>query len=292
MLSSDKPSELILNPDGSVYHLHLHPEQVSDTIITVGDPDRVQMVSRYFDRIEFKNHKREFVTHTGYIGNKRITCISTGIGTDNIDIVLNELHLVTNFDLKKNQPLTTFTKLKIYRIGTSGSLHADVPVDSLLISDFGVGIDNLLHFYKFTNSIEEIKLLEQFKLHHYFHHTIHPYVFTGSAVLIERFKKSGFLHGITLSCPGFYGPQGRNIILPISQEKFYDDLKSFTFEHYRITNFEMETAALYGLSTLMGHECISLNALLANRSTGEFSTDPEKTVDALINKSLETIISS
>jgi len=284
-----RPSELILNTDGSVYHLHLLPHHVADTVITVGDPDRVAMVSRYFDTIEFENHKREFVTHTGYIGKKRITVISSGIGTDNIDIVLNELHLVKNYDFENHEMKAGRTSMEIFRIGTSGCVQPDIAVDSLLISDYCIGIDNLMHFYQFENTPEETRLLEQFKLHHYFYHAIHPYITTASPVLNKLFDDKNFYHGITLSCPGFYGPQGRRINLPISQEKFYDDLKTFTFENYRITNFEMETAALYGLSNLLGHRCISLNALLANRVTGEFSKDPTAAVDRLIRTTLDVI---
>lgn len=286
-----QPSELILNPDGSVYHLHLLPEHVADTIITVGDPDRVEMVSKYFDRIEFKIHKREFITHTGYIGNKRITIISTGIGTDNIDIVFNELHILKNYDFKNQEIKNELTSLTIYRIGTSGCLIPEIPVNSFLISDFGIGIDNLMHFYRFENSETESRLLNAFESHHYFHHRIHPYVFAGSPKLIDTFNDKIFHHGITLTSPGFYGPQGRRIFLNLSQQQFYDDLKTFTFENYRVTNFEMETAAMYGLSKLMGHNCISLNVLLANRATGEFSKDPHAAVDALVKIALEKISS-
>ncbi|MFI5170892.1 MAG: nucleoside phosphorylase [Chitinophagales bacterium] len=283
-----EPSELILNKDGTVYHLHLHPEQIADTIITVGDPDRVKMVSKYFDSIEFINQSREFITHTGNIGNKRLTVISTGIGTDNIDIVLNELHLLKNFDLKQKTAKPQLTKLEIIRIGTSGCIQKDIPVDSLLVSEFAIGIDNVMQFYKFENTTEEEQLLEQFKSNCYFFHTIHPYIFKAAESLYTIFSKE-FISGITLTAPGFYAPQGRKINLPVTQEKFYDDIVNFKYQHYRVTNFEMETSALYGLSKLLGHGCISLNALLANRATGEFSKDSEKTVDKLIAKTLELI---
>ena len=281
-------SELILNPDGSVYHLNLHPEQVADTIITVGDPDRVAMVSKYFDSIEFKNQKREFVTHTGYIGKKRITVISTGIGTDNIDIVLNELHSLKNFNLKNKVVKDQQIKLKIIRIGTSGCIQKDIPVDSLLVSEFAIGIDNVMHFYKFENTRDEEELLNQFKLQCYFYHTIHPYIFKSNDHLFQVFSK-GFLSGITLTAPGFYAPQGRKINLQVSQEKFYNDIVNFKFNKHRITNIEMETSALYGLSKLMGHSCISLNVLLANRATGEFSKSPERAVENLIQQTFEII---
>lgn len=284
-----QPSELILNPDGSVYHLHLLPEHVADIIITVGDPDRVEMVSKYFDTIEFKNQKREFITHTGTINGKSITVISTGIGTDNIDIVFNELHILKNYDFEKKEIKPNRNSLTIYRIGTSGCLIPEIPVDSFLVSDFGIGIDNLLHFYRFENSGTETRLLNAFETHHNFHHRIHPYAFAGSAQLIQDFTGNDFYHGITLTGPGFYGPQGRRIFLNLSQQQFYDDLKTFSFENYRVTNFEMETAAMYGLAKLMGHACISLNVLLANRATGEFSKDPHAAVDRLIKVALEKI---
>lgn len=284
-----QPSELILNPDGSVYHLHLLPEHVAETIITVGDPDRVEMVSKYFDSVECKIHKREFVTHTGYVGKKRITVISTGIGTDNIDIVFNELHILKNYDFEKKEIKNNRSSLSIFRIGTSGCLIPEIPVNAFLVSDFGIGIDNLLHFYRFDNSDTEERLLKEFESHHYFHHRIHPYVFAGSTQFIQDFNDPLFHHGITITGPGFYGPQGRRIFLNLSQQKFYDDLKTFRFENYKVTNFEMETAAMYGLAKLMGHACISLNVLLANRATGEFSKDPHAAVDALVRIALEKI---
>ena len=288
MIEQHKASELILNPDGSIYHLHLLADDVSDTIITVGDPDRVTMVSRYFDSIEIKKQKREFVTHTGYIGKKRVTVISTGIGTDNIDIAFNELHLLKNYDFSENKFKAAPVSLNIIRIGTSGCIQEDIPVDAFLASSFGVGIDNVMHFYIFENSKEEEEILTRFKLHCYFHHTIHPYVFKGDANLHAKFEKE-FYSGITLTAPGFYAPQGRKVSLPVSQEKFYEDIKSFKLAQHRITNIEMETAAMYGFSKLLGHQCLSLNVLLANRARGEFSKDPDKAVDGLIRKSLEVI---
>lgn len=288
MIEQHKASELILNQDGSIYHLHLLPEDVADTIITVGDPDRVTMVSRYFDSVEIKKQKREFVTHTGYIGKKRVTVISTGIGTDNIDIALNELHLLKNYDFSESEFKSEPISLNIIRIGTSGCIQEDIPVDAFLASSFGIGIDNVMHFYTFENTKEEEDILTGFKLHCYFHHTMHPYVFKGDENLQTKFQKD-FYSGITLTAPGFYAPQGRKVNLPISQEKFYEDIKSFNTAGHRITNIEMETAAMYGFSKLLGHKCLSLNVLLANRARGEFSKDPDKAVDGLIKKSLEVI---
>lgn len=283
-----KPSELILNNDGSIYHLHLHPEDLAETIITVGDPDRVAMVSKYFDKIELKNQKREFVTHTGYIGSKRITVISTGIGTDNIDIALNELHILANYDFKNQTFKPEPVSLNIFRMGTSGCIQEDIPVDACLVSSFGVGIDNVMHFYQFENTPEEEELLTRFKLHCYFKSEINPYVFKGDETLFEAFSYA-FYSGVTLTAPGFYAPQGRIVNLPSSQERFYRDIENFQYNNHRITNIEMETSALYGFSKLLGHRCISLNVLLANRAKGTFSKNPEAAIDNLILKSLSII---
>lgn len=288
MNSQPRASELILNDDGSIYHLHLHPEEVADTVITVGDPGRVEMVSRHFDRIEVRRHKREFITHTGYMGNKRITVISTGIGPDNIDIVFNELHALRKYDLRTHAEREQIQPYTIIRFGTSGCIQADIPVGTLLMSEYAVGIDNVLHFYQFQNTDAETALLEQFKLHCYFHHTIHPYVFSGDAALQAHFSNT-CIKGITLTAPGFYAPQGRAVNLPLSHPEFYTDITTFNWNGHRITNFEMETATMYGLAALMGHRCLSLNVLLANRANGTFCTDPEAAVETLIKKGLEGV---
>lgn len=289
MNGQQRASELILNRDGSIYHLHLHPEQVADTIITVGDPGRVETVSRHFDRIEVRQQKREFITHTGYIGNKRITVISTGIGPDNIDIVFNELHALRKYDFSTHAQLRTIRPYTIIRFGTSGCIQANIPVGTLLMSEFAVGLDNVLHFYQFANTLQETALLEQFTLHCYFHHTIHPYVSAGDAQLLSHFSNT-FIKGITLTAPGFYAPQGRAVNLPLSHPEFYNDITTFNWNGHRITNFEMETATMYGLSALMGHRCLSLNVLLANRANGTFCADPEDAVEELVKKGLEGIL--
>lgn len=291
MSTAPRASELIRNADGSIYHLHLLPEQVADTIITVGDPDRVSQVSRHFDRITFKQQKREFITHTGYIGNKHLTVISTGIGPDNIDIVFNELHALRQFDFQGHHAINITSPYTIIRFGTSGAIQSDIPVGTLLMSAQAIGIDNVMHFYQYTPTPEEDALLEQFKMQCYFHHTIHPYIAGAHSELLERFASS-FQSGITLTAPGFYAPQGRAVNLPVSHPAFYDDITAFRYQDRRITNFEMETATMYGLARLLGHKCISLNVLLANRANGEFIADPTAAVEKLIAAGLERITRS
>lgn len=283
-----KASEIILNADGSVYHLHLHPEQVSDTIITVGDPDRVKLVSRHFTTIEHTVEKREFITHTGYYNTKRITVISSGIGTDNIDIVLNELHILKHVNLQTRKLLPTNNPFKIFRIGTSGSLRSDIPVDSFVAGVYAIGLDNLMHFYSYKNTKEETELLQNFLKTIYFPETISPYVFASSKEL-QKYFDSDFHNGITITCPGFYGPQARAIFSSPILPNFLEQLNAFQFQNYCICNFEMESSGLYGLSSLLNHQCISLNAILANRADGTFSKQPEKTIARLIEKCLDVI---
>lgn len=284
-------SELIINPRGSIYHLDVHPDELATDIITVGDPDRVGQVSQHFDQIEFVRQHREFVTHTGYIGKKRLSVVSTGIGTDNIDIVLNELDALVNIDFETRTLKPQLTKLNMVRIGTSGSLQKDIPVDSFLVSTHGLGIDNLLNFYENTPTQAELDMLEAFaaqtKLSS---NAAAPYISACGQVLLPLFDK-GFYKGITVTCPGFYGPQGRVLRLGLSNPGFIDSLTHFSFEGNIISNFEMETAGLYGLGKLMGHQVLSLNAIMANRVTGEFSKDGKTTMDKLINKTLEILTS-
>lgn len=288
-----KPSELILNPDGSIYHLHLLPEHIANTIITVGDPDRVAKVSKYFDRIDIKIQKREFVTHTGWLGTKRLSVISTGIGTDNIDIVLNELDALVNIDLKTKQIKEKLTALKIIRIGTSGCLQPDIPVDSFLVSTHGIGLDSLYHFYeadrKETLENQELKsAFEKYLIPKKAGLPNTPYLCAGSTELLEQMG-TGMYQGITLTCPGFYAPQGRTLRLPARFKNLLDIFQNFQYQDYRCTNFEMETAGIYALAQLMGHHAISFNALLANRATGHFSPHPKKTTERLIQLVLERL---
>jgi uridine phosphorylase len=281
-------SELIINSRGAAYHVNCRPEEIANTIITVGDPDRVGEVSKYFDSIEFKNQHREFVTHTGFIGGKRISVTSTGIGPDNIDIVLNELDALVNIDFETRTIKPTLTKLNIIRIGTSGSLQAEIPVDSFVASTHAFGIDNLMNFYKHSNNDEESELLRAFVSHTKIDGITNPYMFGASVGLLKEFV-TGFHHGITVTCPGFYAPQGRVLRLGLAKPMLIDELTTFNFGNHRISNFEMETAAIYGLGSLLGHSCLSLSGIVANRITKQFSADGALAVENLIKKTLEII---
>jgi uridine phosphorylase len=282
-------SELIINKRGAIYHLDLRPEELAPVIITVGDPDRVGVVSAHFDSIEFKTKHREFVTHTGFIGKKRISVVSTGIGTDNIDIVLNELDALVNIDLETRSVKPSLTSLHIIRIGTSGSLQKDIPVDSYVVSSHGLGIDNLLNFYRHQENEEEKELLQSFVTQTQLHHRIsQPYISNCSPSLAKHFG-TGFIHGITVTCPGFYGPQGRILRLGLSHPNLLDRLTDFSFGRHRITNFEMETAGIYGLGKILGHQCLSLSAIVANRVTKQFSADGNKCVEELVTRALEIL---
>ena len=286
------PSELIINPDGSIYHLNLRPEQIAKTVIVVGDPDRVAKVSTHFDRIEYKMQKREFVTHTGSYKGKRITVISTGIGTDNIDIVLNELDALVNIDFEKRTEKEALTSLDIIRIGTSGAMQEDIPVDSFVASKYGLGLDGLLHFYNHKNNADEHMTFLQFMetVGTETNFPIRPYIARAGEDLLKNLA-ADFKQGITLTCPGFYAPQGRILRADLSVDNFLLNLGKFSYKNLRCTNFEMETAAIYGLSNILGHQAISFNAILANRVTNEFSIKPKESVKQLIEIVLERIAS-
>ncbi len=279
---------MILNDDGSVYHLHLKPDHIADTIITVGDPDRVDSVSRHFDRIEFKGVKREFVTHTGYIGQKRLTVLSTGIGPDNIDIVLNELDMLANMDLENRQVRKVHKTLTIVRLGTSGTICSDIPVHSLIVSDGAAGLDNLLHFYHAEKTEEETAMEQAFNSWMDLPSGIVPYFFLADKELVQAFG-SGFTSGITLTAPGFYGPQGRQVHAAIRIPDLLDRAAGFRSGQTRITNIEMESAAIFGLCRALGHRAGSVNVILANRATGQFSVDPHRAVEQMIIQALEVI---
>jgi len=281
-------SELIINSRGAVYHLDLRPEELATTILTVGDPDRVATVSKHFDKIEVRAQHREFVAHTGTIGKKRITVVSTGIGTDNIDIVLNELDALVNIDFVTRTVKSDLTQLTIIRVGTSGSLQADIPVDSFVASTHGLGIDNLLNFYRHEENGEEKEILHSFITQTQLQRFVHPYISGVSAALIRHFVE-GFHQGITVTCPGFYGPQGRVLRLGLSHPELVDRLTDFRYGPHRITNFEMETAGIYGLGKILGHHCLSLSAIVANRVRKEFSRDGNAAVEALIRQTLEIV---
>lgn len=282
-------SEFIQNTDGSVYHLNLLPKHLANTVITVGDPERVNAITRYFDKIEFKVQKREFHTQTGTYKGKRITVISTGIGTDNMDIVLNELDALVNIDFKTRSVKDKLTKLEIIRIGTSGSIQEEIPLDSFLISESAIGFDALLHFYD-CNHILDKEFSEALTKHMIWpKENPDPYVVNADKELASKFNE-GFHRGVTLTNCGFYGPQGRVLRLKLKDALLNEKLNSFNYSGKKITNLEMETSAIYGLSKLLGHRAVSLNAIVANRVTKEFSENPKKTVDSLIQLALKQIV--
>lgn len=282
-------SELIINPRGAIYHLDLKPDELAGNIITVGDPARVREISKHFDRIEIERQHREFVTHTGFVGKKRISIVSTGIGPDNIDIVMNELDALVNIDFESRTVHNELTQLNIIRIGTSGSLQADVPVDSFVASTHGLGIDNLMNFYLQENNEEEKQLIQSFVTQTQLHNGFgYPYIAAASMRLLKHFVQ-GYHQGVTVTCPGFYGPQGRVLRLPLANPQLIDRLTSFEFGTHRITNFEMETSAVYGLGKVLHHHCLSLSAIIANRIHKDFSKEPLALMDKLIKTSLEII---
>jgi uridine phosphorylase len=282
-------SELIINDRGAIYHLNVRPEEIADTIITVGDPERVAEVSKYFDRVEHKLAHREFITHTGYIGQKRISVLSTGIGPDNIDITLNEIDALANINFDTRSINDQKKSVSIIRMGTCGSLQGEVGVNELVAGTHGLGIDNVLHFYERENNEEEKAILAAFDEHTKISaHKIQPYIASASAGLLKHFTE-GYSHGITVTCPGFYGPQGRILRLPLKMPNLVDQMTSFKYGQHRIANFEMETSAIYGLCNLLGHQCLSINVIIANRVKKEYSKDMGKAVDHMIQKSLGII---
>jgi uridine phosphorylase len=285
-------SELIINDRGAIYHINCRPEEIAHTIITVGDPDRVKEVSKHFDSIEFINQHREFITHTGYIGKKRLSVTSTGIGPDNIDIVMNELDALVNIDFDSRTIKEKLTTLRIIRVGTSGSLQAAIPVDSYVVSTHGLGLDNLMNFYQHSSNEEEKQLLHSFITHSQLHQGVTAPYITGAGVSLLKEFVHGFHQGITVTCPGFYGPQGRVLRMGLTQPQLIDRLSSFTFGQHRITNFEMETSAIYGMGKVLGHHCLSLSTVAFNRINKEFTKDGAKAVEGLIEKTLEIVSSS
>jgi len=283
------PSEFILNADKSIYHLNLLPEDIADTIITVGDPDRVWEVSKYFDFIEVEKYKREFRTHTGRLNDKRITVISTGIGTDNIDIVMNELDALVNIDFDSKSVRQQHTPLDIIRIGTSGAIQPQIPLDSFLLSEFAIGFDNLMHFYE-SEEIQHPDIQLAFIDHtEWSVFKSIPYVVRCNEELAIKLRSDKVQAGFTATNVGFYGPQGRKLRLKTEDQQLNSKISSFNYEGLQVTNMEMETSAIYGLAALMGHRAISMNCILANRSTGEFSLHPQKAVDELIQYVLKRL---
>lgn len=280
------PSELILNTDGSIYHLNLLPTDIATTIITVGDPDRVSEVSQYFDEVTIKKGKREFITHTGTLNGTPISVISTGIGTDNIDIVLNELDALVNIDFQTRSIKEKFTKLNIVRLGTSGAIQPNIPVDQFLLSAWAIGFDNLLHFYE-SGHVQLTQVSDAFVTQTaWSKDNAKPYVVECDINLASLFKSDSIINGFTATNVGFYGPQGRTLRLTTSKKDLNERLASFRFHDKQITNLEMETSGIYGLSKLLGHAAVSLNCILANRANGVFSDRPGEAMDQLIQFAL------
>lgn len=284
-------SELVLTDHGALYHLNLLPGQVAETIFLVGDPGRVNMMSSLFDTIELKVENREFVTHTGTYNGKRFSVISTGIGTDNIDIVINELDVLFNIDLEIRKIQEKHTRLRFIRIGTSGALQENIEPGSRILTTIAGGLDNLMHYYGNKDAIIDEAITAKFESHMKWGYPRSRVLFIrGSQTLRELFSKAGFRPGITLSAPGFYAPQGRSLRLPLSDNEYLKKIMSFRHEGWSISNFEMETSALYGLSTMLGHEAITICLALANRQTGRFITDYHPIMEELLQRIL-TIIS-
>lgn len=279
-------SELIINPDGSIYHLNLKPEHLASFIIAVGDPARVPLISRYFDEIEVMISKREFITHTGIYKGKRLSVISTGMGTDNIEILMTELDALVNVDFKNRVVKKEHTCLNIVRVGTSGSMQIDIPAGKLLASGYAIGLDTLMTYYNGNFSPLEIEVGNA--VQKALSIPFRPYCVQGSAYLLEKIGK-GILQGNTVTCPGFYGPQGREVRLKPAIPEIIERLRHLQIPNFSLTNFEMETAGYYAMARLLGHEALSLNAIVANRITREFSSNPDQVVEALILHTLDRI---
>ncbi|MEA5257227.1 nucleoside phosphorylase [Arcicella aquatica] len=280
------PTDLITNADGSIYHLNLRPDDIADTIITVGDPERVEKVSKYFDSIEFKINKREFVTHTGYVGKKRLSVISSGIGTDNIEILMNELDALANIDLVTRTPYANHKSLNIIRLGTSGSLQKDIPLESIVVSKLGIGFDSLGFFYHSQDN----EIAESVK--QYFQLDFLPYANTGSEslfALLMNDSPHNWVGGNTVTCPGFYAPQGRVLRYHPKIVNLLEKFNTFKQDNLVLTNLEMETAGYYLMGKVLGHEVLSISAIVASRMTNEFAPNAEKTVDNLIQQALEKL---
>lgn len=281
-------SDLVINPDGSIYHLNIRPEDLAHTILTVGDPDRVAVVSKYFDRIELKKGKREFITHTGYIGNKRISVISTGIGTDNIDIVMNELDALVNIDFNTRTIKANPISLEIIRIGTSGAIQPDLEMGTILVSTYGIGLDALMHYYTLNLNNEEQLIHDDLQTYFSDLNGINPYISKASEDLLAFIGKN-MAQGITVTAPGFYAPQGRLVRAENAHKNWIEKLNSFRYNDLKITNLEMETAGIYALAKVLGHKALSVNAILASRVQLEFSEQPDVIVEKAIKQVLERL---
>jgi len=286
-----KDSELIVNPDGSIYHLKLRPEDIAGTVILVGDQHRVPVVSKYFDQIAVKKENREFVTHTGTLNGKRITVISTGIGTDNIDIVINELDAAVNIDLSLKEPKEEHTTLNLIRLGTSGALQAEIEVDSFVASAYGLGFDGLLNFYQVPASLFEEDITLAFMKHTDWNQRLpYPYIVKASDDLLSKLA-NGMTSGITATANGFYGPQGRQLRIPLAFPELNHRVENFDYHGLKIVNFEMETSALFALGKVLGHNTLTICDIIANRVSKKFSKDYKASVEKMIRVVLERLTS-
>ncbi len=289
MAGTYKNSELILNPDGSLYHINLKEENIGDTVFLVGDPDRVPVVSAFFDKVDFKTQKREIVTHTGLKNGYKVSVISTGMGTDNIDIVLGEIDAAVNIDLVKKEKKEKHKSLNFIRLGTSGSLQENITVDSLVASSHGLGLDGLLHYYQGSEPFTENSFIDSFIKHSDWNKNFaRPYLVEAGNELLA--KASNMQKGVTATACGFYGPQGRTLKLQVNEPELNEKLTSFNHNGLQVTNFEMETSGIYGLSKLMGHQALSINTIIANRITGDFSKDYKKAVQIMIEQILASFL--
>lgn len=284
-------SELIINKDGSIFHLHLKPENLAPKVILVGDPGRVEMISAYLNNIECRVQNREFFSVTGSYNNRRVTVLSTGIGTDNIDIVMNELDALANIDFKTKTVLPATQSLDIMRIGTSGALQPDIPVNSWVVSEKSIGFDGLLNFYANRQTVCDMEFEESLKKGLHWHPDLPaPYVVDASEVLLQKFAKPGFIKGVNISAPGFYGPQGRVVRLPLAFSGMNELIESFRYKSFKITNYEMESSAIYGLSALLGHRAVTVCAIIANRVTLQANDAYHPVMEKLVQSALENFV--
>ena len=287
-----KSSELITNADGSIFHLHLHPEDLAEQVILVGDPSRVEMIASYFEKIDIKKSDREFCTITGYYKGHRLSVISTGIGADNIDIVMNELDALANIDFNTREEKDQFRQLELVRIGTCGGLQPNTPVGTFVCSQKSIGFDGLLNFYAGRNAVCDLPFERAFLNHMGWSGNMcapAPYVIDASEELIDRIAKEDMVRGVTIAAGGFFGPQGRELRIPLADPKQNDKIEAFEYKGFKITNFEMESSALAGLSRLMGHKAMTVCMVIANRLIKEANTGYKNTIDTLIKTVLDRI---
>ena len=283
-------SQLVLNNEGAIYHLNLHPDQLADNIIMVGDPGRVDMIASFFDKVEVKRENRELITRTGYFNGKRITALSTGMGTDNLDIVMNELDALANIDLKTRMPKEVHRSLNLIRIGTCGALQPDIPVgDSYVATRYAIGLDGLLYFYEKHKEVNKSAMCDAFiEQMNYPANLPKPYVVEGSKELFDHLAQ-GYYQGVTATAPGFYGPQGRTLRMHLTYPELNQKIEAFNYQGWRVCNFEMESSALYGLGKMMGHNCLTVCVAIANRVTEQFSTDYHPYMKKLVLNTLERL---